>query len=163
MVPLKYLHRSKYNIVVHGSDLPRGRGMSPISWQILNNKKNITFSLIEANESIDNGKIYYKKKINIKKDTLFDEIKNIQFDASINLIKKFLKYLKKNKKPPKSVEQVGTPSYYRKRTPADGRLSINKNLKSQFNLLRIADNKNYPSFFKIYNKTYVLKVIKKNS
>ena len=39
IVPSNYLKLSKHNIVVHGSNLPKGRGMSPITWQILEKKK----------------------------------------------------------------------------------------------------------------------------
>ena len=39
IVPSNYLKLSKHNIVVHGSNLPKGRGMSPITWQILEKKR----------------------------------------------------------------------------------------------------------------------------
>ena len=161
LVPLKYLKRSKYNIVIHGSALPKGRGMSPISWQILNKKNIIIFSLIEAGKSFDEGRIYFQKKVNFRRSTLFSEIKNIQFNICIKLIKKFLNYYKKNKKTPKSFKQVGIPTYYKARSPIDSKLNVNKSLRSQFNLLRIVDNKKYPAFFNIFNNKYYLKIIKK--
>ena len=39
----KQLKLSKYNLILHESDLPKGRGMSPISWQILQGKKILYF------------------------------------------------------------------------------------------------------------------------
>ena len=132
LIPIKYLKRSKYNILVHESNLPKGRGMSPISWQILNNKNVIVFSLIEADKSFDRGRIYFQKKVGIKKDMLFNEIKNIQFNVSIKLINKFIKYYKKNKKPPRNFKQVGKPTYYKTRSPMDSKLNINKSLKFIF-------------------------------
>ena len=50
---------------------------------------------------------------------------------------------------------------YRKRTPNDSELDINQSIKTQFNLLRVSDNKNYPTFFKMYGKKYILKISKK--
>ena len=44
----KYLKRSQYNLIPHESDLPKGKGMSPLTWQILNGHSKVTFSLIEA-------------------------------------------------------------------------------------------------------------------
>src|SRR5215207_6931705 len=38
LVPPSVLARSRHNLVVHQSDLPRGRGWSPVSWQILEGK-----------------------------------------------------------------------------------------------------------------------------
>ncbi len=62
IIPKKYLARSKHNLVIHESDLPTGRGMSPLFWQIINGKKDIIFSLFECSNKVDDGKIYLKKK-----------------------------------------------------------------------------------------------------
>ena len=161
IVPSNYLKLSKHNIVVHGSNLPKGRGMSPITWQILEKKNRITFSLIEANQFLDKGRIYYKNKVVFPKYYLFNQIKNRQFFSSLKLVEKFIKYYKKNKKAPPSYNQKGIASYYRKRLPADSKLNINSNIKSQFNLLRTVDNEEYPAFFKIGNKKYIIKVFNK--
>ena len=40
----------------------KGRGFSPIAWEILDSANKLTFTLFEANEKIDD--IYYKKKLN---------------------------------------------------------------------------------------------------
>ena len=32
IIPKKYLARSQINLIPHESDLPQGRGMSPITW-----------------------------------------------------------------------------------------------------------------------------------
>ena len=42
-IPNKSLFKSKYNIIVHGSNLPKGRGMSPVSWQLLKGINEIVF------------------------------------------------------------------------------------------------------------------------
>ena len=50
-------------------------------------------------------------------------------------------------------------SYYKKRYPKKiVELNINKSIKEQFNLLRIADPENYPSFFYKNGKKIILKV-----
>ena len=41
IVSLDGLAKSRSNIVCHPSDLPEGRGFSPIAWDILNDKKRI--------------------------------------------------------------------------------------------------------------------------
>ena len=161
IIPNKFLKHSKYNLIPHESDLPKGIGMSPLTWQILENKKIIIFSLIEANENLDSGNIYFKKKVFIPKNILFNEIKKIQLKNNILIIKKFLKFLKKNKTSPKSIRPIGKKTFYKKRTPLDSKLNINQSLKKQFNLLRVADYKNYPTYFYMYGKKYILKIIKK--
>lgn len=156
----KYLIRSKINLIPHESLLPKGRGMSPLTWQILKGKRKIFFSLIEADIKIDSGKIYYKKKVLIPEHSIFDEIKLIQLKENLKMIKKFIKYYKLKKTAPRGLNQIGKPTYYKKRTPANSRISINKNIKSQFNLLRTADSEKYPSFFIFKGKKYYLKIYK---
>ncbi len=58
----KRLNLNKFNIVVHESDLPIGRGWSPLTHQILEGKNQITVTLFEASETVDNGPYYLKKK-----------------------------------------------------------------------------------------------------
>lgn len=160
IIPNTFLRKSKFNLIPHESDLPKGKGMSPLTWQILEGKKKIFFSLIEANTKLDGGLIYYKKTQKIPKDLLFDEIKKIQFNENLKLIVKFIKYYKKNKKAPIGKIQNGKSSFYKKRYPKNSQINIKHSIQSQFNLLRVVDNKNYPAYFKIYGKKYILRISK---
>ena len=56
--------------------------------------------------------------------------------------------------------QKSKSSYYRKRVTEDSKININKSLKSQFNLMRTSDDKNYPSYFCFNKKKYLIKLIK---
>ena len=160
IIKKKYLNKSKYNLVTHGSDLPKGKGMSPLTWEILKGRNIMTFSIIDANVKMDAGEIYYKKKIKFDKGLIFDEIKQLQFEKSLELLIKFIKFYKKNKKAPISKKQVGKSTYFRIRKPVDSKININKSLKSQFNLMRTSDDKNYPSYFCFNKKKYLIKLIK---
>ena len=129
IIPARYLKRSKFNIIPHESDLPKGKGMSPLTWQILENKKQIFFSLIEASDQVDSGKIYFKKKINIPKDFIFDEIKKKQLNVNLKLLSRFLKYYKSNKKNPRELKIKSKETFYKKRSPKDSMININKSIK----------------------------------
>ena len=48
IIPEKFLENSKHNIVGHESDLQKGRGFSPLYWQIINGANKITFSLFSV-------------------------------------------------------------------------------------------------------------------
>jgi len=159
-IPNTYLKKSKVNLIPHESNLPKGKGMSPLTWQILEGKKKVFFCLIEANSKIDNGVIYYKKTKIIPKYLLFDEIKKIQLNENLKLLIRFVKFYKLKNKAPKSEIQIGKGTFYKKRDPSNSELKIQKSILSQFNLLRAVDNKNYPAFFKIYGKKYILKISK---
>jgi len=160
IVEKKSLKFSKHNLVLHESNLPKGRGMSPITWQIIKGGKDITFSILEASNKIDNGKIYFKKIVKINNEKIFFEIKEIQLLNNLYLIKKILKYFKKFEKAPPSKIQKGKPTYFKIRKPSDSKIDINKSIKSQFHLLRVCDDENYPSFFNYKNTKFFIKLYK---
>ena len=155
-VPQEILHKVKYKLVAHESDLPKGRGWAPLFWQILEGKNKIPIVLIEASEKIDSGNIYIRDFLELTGDELHDEIREKQAKKTIELCIKFLK----NYKDIIPIPQKGKSTYYRKRTPEDSQLDIDKTIKEQFNLLRIVDNENYPAFFVINGKKYILKIYK---
>ena len=150
----KKLHLNKHNLVVHESDLPKGKGFSPLTWQIIEGKDQIPITLFEANEKIDSGEIYFKDFIKLEGHELIDEIRKKQAAATFNLIEKYLR------KEPKGIVQKGNESFYERRDKKDSELDINKTLIENFNLLRVVDNERYPSFFKINGIKYIVKVYK---
>lgn len=146
--------RSKYNIVVHASDLPRGKGMSPTTWQILENKNKITTTLFEVAPGFDTGDYYLKDSFKLDGTELIAVWQEKLGDCIDGMILKFLKNIKKLK----PIKQKGHSTVYRRRTPDDSELDINKTIKDQFNLLRVVDNERYPAFFVYKNKKYILKI-----
>jgi len=150
------LNLNKYNLVVHESDLPEGKGWSPLTWQVIEGKKNIPITLFEANSLIDSGNIY--EKINIKTSgyELIDELRFLQVEATTKLILNFIE-----KYPNiKGEKQKGKESFYCKRTKNSSELNILESIKDQFNLLRVCDNERYPAFFIIDNVKYLIKIYK---
>ena len=142
-VSIKHLRLSNYNLVVHPSKLPMGKGFSPLEWDVLKGKNIIWFTLFEANENFDSGNFYIQKKITLNGTELRDDLKKLQSKIIFDLCSQFLKKYKRLS----SIDQKGKSYYYPKRTPQDSQLNINKSIKEQINLLRIVDNKNYPAFF----------------
>ena len=153
----KFLKKNKLNLVCHESNLPKGKGFSPVQWQILENKNLIPIMLIQADLKIDSGKIYYKQNFRLNGSELYDEIREKQGKATLKIIKNFLyEYPKVNPR-----KQNGKESFYSRRSAKDSEININKNLKDQFNLLRIVNNKDWPAFFRYKNKIYNLKIDEK--
>ena len=152
------LLKNSSNIVCHPSDLPKGKGFSPIAWEILEGLNEITFTLFEANEGIDDGDVYFKEKVFLKGDELNDDLRKIQANTTFNLIYKYVSQFPKNKSYP----QNGNETYYIRRTTQDSELDLNKTINEQFNLLRIVDNDLYPAFFIKNGKKYKIKIEKFN-
>jgi methionyl-tRNA formyltransferase len=152
------LEKSNSNIVCHPSDLPKGRGFSPIAWELLNDSNEIIFTLFEADENVDNGKIYKKESLKLNGTELNNEIKNLQAKKTFSMILDYIDSYPEND----SYEQLGDPTYFPRRTNLDSELDIDKSIRSQFNLFRVVDNKNYPAFFMYKSKKYILKIEEDN-
>jgi methionyl-tRNA formyltransferase len=153
---LKKLDLNTYNIVVHESELPEGRGWSPLTWKILEGKNEIPVTLFEATDKVDAGKVYLRDVLVFEGHELVDEMKHLQGLKTNEMVLKFV-----SKFPLiEGEEQVGTPSYYPRRRPEDSELDISKTIEEQINLLRVCDNERYPAYFKYKGFTYTLKIEK---
>jgi len=152
----KELDLNKHNLVVHESDLPKGKGWSPVTWQILEGRDKIPITVFEASEEVDAGNIYAKEFIYLEGHELLDEVKHQQGLKTKKLILDFV-----NRYPNvKGSLQEGKSTYYPKRTPKDSELNIAKSIKEQFNLLRVCDNERYPAYFNLNGEKYVIKIYK---
>lgn len=154
IIPPKILALHKHNLVCHPSDLPKGRGMSPLTWQILEGKNDIVLTLFEAAEKVDAGKIYLQETMHFDGTELNDDLKKRQGDETLALCIKFI-----HQYPDISArEQTGEPTFYAWRKPDDSKLDVNKTIAEQFNLLRVVDNERYPAYFEYLGKKYMLKI-----
>lgn len=158
VIPEKLLQKHQYNLVVHESALPKGKGWAPLFWQILEHKNQIPIVLFEADGEIDHGPIYIKDTVALKGYELHNEIRKKQAKKTIELCVRFVK----NRETMKPHIQKGTETSYEKRQPEDSRLNIRKSIKSQFNLLRIVDNNEFPAFFDYKNHRYIIKVYRQS-
>lgn len=158
ITPPETMAKHQINLVVHESDLPKGKGFSPVTWQILEGLDDLPICLIEMAEGVDAGPIVYKDIIKLKGTELCDEIKHMQGQATIDLCMKYLSA----ETQPEGIAQSGEESFYDRRRPKDSELDLNKTLGEQINLLRVCDNENYPAFFTYKDQKYTLKIEKDN-
>lgn len=156
LVPQSFLSLNKNNIVVHASDLPKGKGFSPLQWQIIEGQNQITLTLFEVVEKIDAGPFYIKDLLKFDGTELLPELRE---KMALKIIDMCLHYVN-NYGQIKAVKQIGEESFYRRRRPADDELDIKKTIAEQFNHLRIADNDTYPLYFYYKGKKYILKIYK---
>jgi methionyl-tRNA formyltransferase len=154
IVPVAILSKFKNNLVVHESDLPHGRGWSPLTWQILEGKEEIAITLFEASDQVDSGPIYLKSHMRFKGSELFTQLKDTQAVATIKLYREFIENYPAALSG--AVQQHGRSSSYVKRTPSDSQLDTSRSIREQFNSLRVADNSTYPAHFEIDGNFYEL-------
>ena len=156
IISREILQRNKHNLVVHESDLPMGKGWSPVAWQVLEGKNTIPIVLFEANEKLDAGPIYLRDYIELDGTELLPEIKQKQGKKTAALVYRFVK-----KWPSiRGKAQTGEATYYRKRTEMDDELDPEKTVGEHFNHLRIVDNEKYPAWFHYKGQKYIIKIFK---
>lgn len=150
------LKKYKNKFIIHESNLPNGRGFSPIKNQILKKIYKIKCCLIECIDKIDGGDIYEKDYLIVNKNDLYDDIRLKQFKITIKLINKLLK-----KYPNiKGKKQIGKPSYFKRLNEKSDQIDISKNIVSLFDLLRSTDYTKHQNYFFINNKKYFIRISK---
>tara|TARA_B100001250_G_scaffold181249_1_gene155925 strand:+ start:12904 stop:13590 length:687 start_codon:yes stop_codon:yes gene_type:complete len=126
-------------IVFHMTDLPYGRGGSPLQNLISRGFKKTKMSALKVNKGIDAGDIYLKKKLNL--DGTAEEI----FIKASDLIYKMIIEIIEKKIVPKP--QKGEITVFKRRTPKESKLEGIKNLETLYDNIRMLDAKEYPKAF----------------
>lgn len=147
----------KHNIVIHASDLPKGKGFTPLKWQIIEGKDDIPITLFEAVEEMDAGNYYFKETVHFEGHELLDEMQEIMGNKICSMA---MRYVLESESLV-SIKQEGTETIYSRRTVKDDELDISQSIESQFNHFRIADNERFPIWFRYRNHEYILKIEKK--
>lgn len=158
LLPSVILKKFKHTLVVHESDLPSGKGWSPLTWQILEGKNSIPVTLFEALDAVDSGPIYAQRVIDFEGHELVGELRDMQATATIEICQWFVDHYPESLSEAR--EQKGAEKFYPRRTPKDSELDPNKTIAEQFNLLRVVDNERYPAFFELNKKKFYIKVSK---
>ena len=156
LVPADALGKNKYNMVAHPSDLPSGKGFSPLAWQVLEGKKEIQIVLFDAVSEADGGDIYIRNIIRLDGTELNHEIKHKQGIETFLMCLKFVEQY--DDLVPDT--QNGDESFYERRTKEDSQLDPDKTIAEQFDLLRVVDNDRYPAFFYLRGEKYTLHIEK---
>lgn len=135
--------KSIYNnfkcILFHMTDLPYGRGGSPLQNLIARGITDTKISAISVSKEIDSGKIYLKKNLNLNGTA--EEI----FIRSSMVIENMILYIIKYKPTPK--EQEGKVVEFKRRSPKDSNITRIKDLKKMYDYIRMLDCDGYPNAF----------------
>ena len=148
--------RNGYVFVIHESDLPAGKGFSPVQWQILAGSNTIVVSIIKLDDLIDSGDIILQKKLEFVGDELYEEIRAKQAAVTCDLVRDCIGFYPDYS----SMPQVGSETFYRRRHPKDSELDPDRTLRELFPLLRICNNEEWPAYFVLEGKKFILKIFK---
>lgn len=126
-------------IVFHMTDLPYGRGGSPLQNLIIKGHKSTKISAILVKKGIDTGDIYLKKDL-----SLLGSAKEI-FNRSVNVIIDIIKEIIEDDLIPQP--QVGEVIEFKRRKPEESNFSQLNNLEKVYDHIRMLDAEGYPNAF----------------
>ncbi len=129
---------SNFNCVVfHMTDLPYGRGGTPLQNLILRGHKQTKISALKVDKGLDTGDIYFKENL-----VLTDNAQEIYKRASEIIFKKMIpKIIKTNPLPKK---QHGKVVNFARRNPEQSRLPDQASLSQLYDFIRMLDADGYP-------------------
>ncbi len=156
ITPRDVLARNHRNLVVHASDLPRGRGHSPLAWQIEEGRSTIPICLFDAAPELDTGPVIYRDTIELSGHELIHELHTALGHKTIELCRRFLA----ETTPPAGEPQHGEPTYYPRRSNDNNRLDPDRTIVEQFDKLRVCDNDRFPAHFELRGHRYRVRVEK---
>lgn len=139
-----YIPQSIYEkwecVVFHMTDLPYGRGGSPLQNLIVRGIKNTKISAIRVVEGMDAGAIYMKEDLNLDGSAteIFDRASEIIFSKMIPVI------LKGDIVPK---EQEGEVVTFKRRNKVDGELLPTMTPETIYDFIRMLDAEGYPNAF----------------
>lgn len=142
----KEIYEAYKCIVFHMTDLPFGRGGSPLQNLISRGIENTKVSAISVSEEIDAGDIYLKKDLSLNgtADEIFIRASKIIFFEMIPLI------IEENIKP---VEQSGEVVHFKRRSPNESEINNSINSMDElYNHIRMLDGEGYPKAFINFGK-----------
>ena len=126
-------------IIFHMTDLPYGRGGSPLQNLIVRGHSKTMISAIQCVKEIDAGPVYLKKPLSLEgsAEEIFIRANQIIEDMIVEILDT----------NPQPEAQKGEVVKFTRRKPEDGNLSVAVSLDEVYNYIRMLDAEGYPPAF----------------
>jgi methionyl-tRNA formyltransferase len=135
----KDIYKNFECVIFHMTDLPFGRGGSPLQNLIVREIYETKVTALKCVKEIDAGDVYFKKKL-----SLFGSAEEIFIRASEIVEEMIVEIMKKRPLPEK---QTGDIVNFKRRRPEDGDIASLSSLKQVFDYIRMLDAEDYPNAF----------------
>jgi methionyl-tRNA formyltransferase len=126
-------------VLFHMTDLPFGRGGSPLQNLIAGGATVTKVSAVRMTSEIDAGAIYLKRPLSLDgaADDIFRRLSLLVFEMIAEIVAT----------NPIAVPQVGAPTYFKRRTPDQSALPDAATPRTLFDHIRMLDADTYPRAF----------------
>ena len=124
-------------VVFHMTDLPYGRGGSPLQNLIVRGHKETKISAIKVTEQLDGGPVYMKHPLSLegRAQEIFVRCSDIVFHEMIPA------FLTRKMTP---VPQEGEPVVFKRRKPEEGQITPDMEPDKIYDYIRMLDAEGYP-------------------
>lgn len=126
-------------VVFHMTDLPFGRGGSPLQNLIVRGYQNTVISALQVRKGIDTGPVYMKRPL-----SLSGSAEQIFMQAGHEMLMMIDEIVATNPEP---IEQQGKITHFARRTPKESNLQTVRDLRSLYDQIRMVDAPGYPKAF----------------
>ena len=135
----KKIFQEFHCVIFHMTDLPYGRGGSPLQNLIVRGHKETVVCAIQCVEEVDAGPIYLKKPLSLEgsAEEIFIRVSEVIEEMIVEMLKK----------NPKPIPQKGEVVKFQRRKPEDGDWSKVESLDGVFDHIRMLDAEGYPPAF----------------
>jgi len=130
-------------IVFHMTDLPFGRGGSPLQNLLIRGIYKTKVSALQVEVGLDTGPIYIKRNLLLKTGNATQMLSR----SSKLIFQKMIPYILKNS--PKPISQIGKPTNFFRRKATESNLLSQKfdNINKIYDFIRMLDGEGYPNSF----------------
>jgi methionyl-tRNA formyltransferase len=126
-------------VLFHITDLPYGRGGSPLQNLILRGHTETQVSAIRMSDEIDAGPVYLKRPLSLEGSAqeIFRRVSEIVFSMIADIVAT----------QPNPSPQTGLPVFFSRRTPAQSVLPVDGSVQQLYDHIRMLDAESYPAAF----------------
>lgn len=130
-------------VVFHMTDLPYGRGGSPLQNLIVRGHRETKISAIRMTEKLDGGPVYMKHELSLEGSAqeIFVRCSDIIFQEMIP------RFLAEGKEKMTPVPQEGEPVIFKRRKPEESRITSDMKTDQIYDYIRMLDAEGYPRAF----------------
>lgn len=126
-------------VVFHMTDLPYGRGGSPLQNLIVLDHDETIISALRVDQGLDTGPIYLKSQLSLlgTAEEIFIRSAKVVMNMIIDIVENNIQPL----------PQIGTPFIFKRRKKSDGDISQLSDVSKVFDYIRMLDAEGYPNAF----------------
>ncbi len=133
------VHEAFECVIFHMTDVPFGRGGSPLQNLVVHGIENTRLTALRCTEAMDAGPVYLKLPL-----STLGTAEEVMLRAAALMEPMILRIVGEGLQP---VAQEGEPVLFQRRQPQDGDLAAATTLELVHDLVRMLDGEGYPSAF----------------